>query len=77
MVLVFALTYYFLMPVAEVVAVRRGTAISAVYGTVLIERAFPLWCLGDNILELLPRREVENENAWAPVYCKEASRTPH
>src|SRR5438132_2212337 len=39
-VLLFALTYYVLMPVAEVVAVRRGTAISAVYGTVRIEPAF-------------------------------------
>jgi len=28
------------MPVAEVVTVRRGTAISAVYGTVRIEPAF-------------------------------------
>jgi RND family efflux transporter MFP subunit len=40
LVLVFALAYYFLMPVAEVAAVRRGTAISAVYGTVRIEPAF-------------------------------------
>src|SRR6266542_3888707 len=40
LVLLFALTYYFLMPVAEVVTVRRGTAISAVYGTVRIEPAF-------------------------------------
>jgi len=39
-VLLFALTYYFLTPVAEVVTVRRGTAISAVYGTVRIEPAF-------------------------------------
>src|SRR5436190_13778777 len=39
-VLVFAAAYYFLMPVAEVAAVRRGTAISAVYGTVRIEPAF-------------------------------------
>src|ERR1041384_3245771 len=39
-VLIFALAYYFLMPVAEVVSVRRGTAISAVYGTVRIEPAF-------------------------------------
>src|SRR6266699_6645908 len=39
-VLIFALAYYFLMPVAEVVTVRRGTAISAVYGTVRIEPAF-------------------------------------
>src|SRR5256714_2118313 len=38
--LLFALTYYFLMPVAEVASVRRGTAISAVYGTVRIEPAF-------------------------------------
>jgi RND family efflux transporter MFP subunit len=40
LVLVFAVAYYFLMPVAEVAAVRRGTAISAVYGTVRIEPAF-------------------------------------
>jgi RND family efflux transporter MFP subunit len=35
-----ALAYFFLMPVAEVATVRRGTAISAVYGTVRIEPAF-------------------------------------
>ncbi len=40
LVLVFGIAYYFLMPVAEVAAVRRGTAISAVYGTVRIEPAF-------------------------------------
>src|SRR5437016_5196120 len=40
LLLLFALTYYFLMPVAEVASVRRGTAISAVYGTVRIEPAF-------------------------------------
>jgi RND family efflux transporter MFP subunit len=40
LVLVFAAAYYLLMPVAEVVTVRRGTAISAVYGTVRIEPAF-------------------------------------
>jgi RND family efflux transporter MFP subunit len=40
LVLLFALAYYFLMPVAEVVTVGRGTAISAVYGTVRIEPAF-------------------------------------
>src|SRR6202040_3907199 len=40
LILLFALAYYFLMPVAEVVTVRRGTAISAVYGTVRIEPAF-------------------------------------
>ncbi len=38
--LLFAVAYYFLMPVAEVATVRRGTAISAVYGTVRIEPAF-------------------------------------
>jgi len=36
-VLIFALIYYALLPVAEVAVVRRGTAISAVYGTVRIE----------------------------------------
>jgi len=40
LVILFAAAYYFLMPVAEVVTVRRGTAISAVYGTVRIEPAF-------------------------------------
>jgi RND family efflux transporter MFP subunit len=40
LVLVFGVAYYFLMPVAEVAEVRRGTAISAVYGTVRIEPAF-------------------------------------
>jgi RND family efflux transporter MFP subunit len=40
MVLVFAVAYYFFMPVAEVATVRRGTAISAVYGNVRIEPAF-------------------------------------
>src|ERR1044072_6454535 len=36
----FALAYFLLMPVAEVATVQRGTAISAVYGTVRIESAF-------------------------------------
>ncbi len=40
LVLVLAVVYYFMMPVAEVASVRRGTAISAVYGTVRIEPAF-------------------------------------
>src|SRR5205823_13660379 len=40
LVLFFAVAYYFLMPVAEVITVQRGTAISAVYGTVRIEAAF-------------------------------------
>jgi RND family efflux transporter MFP subunit len=39
-VLICCVAYYFFMPVAEVATVRRGTAISAVYGTVRIESAF-------------------------------------
>lgn len=39
-VVLFALAYFFLMPVAEVATVQRGTAVSAVYGTVRIEPAF-------------------------------------
>ncbi len=40
LVVLFALAYFFLMPVAEVARVQPGTAISAVYGTVRIEPAF-------------------------------------
>jgi RND family efflux transporter MFP subunit len=40
LVLVFFVAYYFLLPVAEIATVRRGTAIAAVYGTVRIEPAF-------------------------------------
>jgi RND family efflux transporter MFP subunit len=40
LVFLLALAYYFLMPVAEIATVRRGTAIAAVYGTVRIEPAF-------------------------------------
>ena len=40
LVVLFALACFFLMPVAEVARVQRGTAISAVYGTVRIEPAF-------------------------------------
>jgi RND family efflux transporter MFP subunit len=40
LVLICAIAYYFFMPVAEVSVVKRGTAISAVYGTVRIEPAF-------------------------------------
>ena len=40
LVLVIAVAYYLMMPVAEVATVRRGAAISAVYGTVRIEPAF-------------------------------------
>jgi len=38
--LLFAIAWYFFLPVAEVARVQRGTAISAVYGTVRIEPAF-------------------------------------
>jgi len=40
LVLILAVAYYFVLPVAEVAKVQRGTAISAVYGTVRIEPAF-------------------------------------
>ena len=40
LILVCGVAYYFFMPVAEVAVVKRGTAISAVYGTVRIEPAF-------------------------------------
>src|SRR6184192_2281083 len=40
LILICGVSYYFFMPVAEVTTVRRGTAISAVYGTVRIEPAF-------------------------------------
>jgi RND family efflux transporter MFP subunit len=40
LVVICGVAYYFFMPVAEVALVRRGTAISAVYGTVRIEPAF-------------------------------------
>ena len=40
LLVLFALAYFFMMPVAEVARVQRGTAISAVYGTVRIEPAF-------------------------------------
>src|SRR5437763_15574223 len=47
-VVVFALTYYFLMPVAEVAIVQRGTAISAVYGTGRSEPALVVRLRADN-----------------------------
>src|SRR5947209_9279236 len=40
LILICGAAYYFFMPVAEVATVHRGTAISAVYGTVRIEPAF-------------------------------------
>ena len=39
-IVVIAAISYFFLPVAEVATVRRGTAVSAVYGTVRIEPAF-------------------------------------
>ncbi len=38
--LLFGAIYYFTLPVVEVESVRRGTAISAIYGTVRIEPVF-------------------------------------
>jgi RND family efflux transporter MFP subunit len=35
-----SIAYYFMMPVAEVATIGRGTALSAIYGTVRIEPAF-------------------------------------
>jgi RND family efflux transporter MFP subunit len=40
LILICGVAYYFFMPVAEVAMVKRGIAISAVYGTVRIEPAF-------------------------------------
>ena len=40
LIVICGVAYYFFMPVAEVATVHRGTAISAVYGTVRIEPAF-------------------------------------
>jgi RND family efflux transporter MFP subunit len=40
LIIVIALIWYLLLPIAEVATVRRGTALSAVYGTVRIEPAF-------------------------------------
>lgn len=40
LLIVVAAIWYLLLPVAEVATVRRGTALSAVYGTVRIEPAF-------------------------------------
>ena len=40
LILICGVAYYFFMPVAQVALVKRGTAISAVYGTVRIEPAF-------------------------------------
>jgi RND family efflux transporter MFP subunit len=40
LLLLCSIAYYFLMPVAEVATIGRGTALSAIYGTVRIEPAF-------------------------------------
>lgn len=40
LVVALGVVYYLLLPIAEVATVRRGTALSAVYGTVRIEPAF-------------------------------------
>jgi RND family efflux transporter MFP subunit len=48
LVVICGVAYYFFMPVAEVAVVRRGTAISAVYGTIRIEPAFVLHVRAQN-----------------------------
>jgi RND family efflux transporter MFP subunit len=40
LVVALGVVYYLLLPIAEVATVRRGTALSAVYGTIRIEPAF-------------------------------------
>jgi RND family efflux transporter MFP subunit len=40
LIIVIAAIWYFMLPVAETATVQRGTALSAVYGTVRIEPAF-------------------------------------
>ncbi len=47
-VMLFAVIYYFRLPVAEVEKVLRGTAVSAVYGTVRIEPAFVIHIRAQN-----------------------------
>ncbi len=47
--LILGLLFYFTRPVAEVERVGRGTAISAVYGTVQIQPAFVINVRGQNI----------------------------
>jgi multidrug efflux pump subunit AcrA (membrane-fusion protein) len=48
LVLICGVAYYLFMPVAEIAIVRRGTAISAVYGTVRIEPAFVIHVRAQN-----------------------------
>ncbi|MBV9618234.1 MAG: efflux RND transporter periplasmic adaptor subunit [Verrucomicrobia bacterium] len=40
LIIICGVAYYFFMPMAQIAVVRRGIAISAVYGTVRIEAAF-------------------------------------
>ena len=42
----------------------------------LIERTFLLRCLGNNAFEYLAKSRRENDDRWAPGYCKEGLRTP-
>src|SRR5262249_61311530 len=55
-VVLFALAYFFLMPVAEVGTVQRGTAISAVFGDGRLRRAFVGLTRGQNsrVLGVVP-----------------------
>jgi RND family efflux transporter MFP subunit len=56
LLIVISVAYYLLMPVAEVATVRRGTALSAVYGTVRIEPAFvvPVRAQNSGFIQLAP-----------------------
>jgi len=47
-VLLFAVVYYLTLPIAEVAAVHRGTAVAAIYGTVRIEPTFVIHVRAQN-----------------------------
>ena len=85
LLLIFAWAYSFLMPVAEVATVRRGTAISAVYGTVRIEPAFvvPVRAQNDGFIRLAESfsagrgaigKSVEKGQLLATIADEETSR---
>ncbi len=68
------------MPVAEVAGVRRGTAISAVYGTVRIEPAFVVRVRAQNdgfirLAEPFLRVAARSERASKKANCWRRSRT--
>ncbi|MFL6531249.1 MAG: efflux RND transporter periplasmic adaptor subunit [Chthoniobacterales bacterium] len=47
-VLLFAVGYYIMLPIAEVATIRRGTAVAAIYGTVRIEPTFVIHVRAQN-----------------------------